>query len=237
VIASRNSLPGGAQALPSWERLAAAVIDFIVLAVPEVILAVVIAGHQYSRLVSYAVAHSKESNLGSDPRFVQLAHQLSPELVRFAIVAAAITAVYLIGMYLGTGATLGKLALGLRISRVDGRPMTARDAVLRSLVFWVPTVIPLVGVWLWLLQYIGGTLVMLFRPDHRGPEDFLGGTIVVRKDSYGRSLAELSGFGPPATPPLQPPPPPPGRSGHLPGWGPVADQPPAPGGGSEGETS
>ncbi|HVB14707.1 MAG TPA: RDD family protein [Candidatus Dormibacteraeota bacterium] len=230
-FATPTSPLSAARSLPSWERLAAAVIDFLVLAVPEVILFMVIAGHKFSQIFSYEVAHRSEGSakLAKDPHFVKLADQFTVVVFHVAIVAAAITLIYLTGMYLGKGATLGKLALGLRVTRVDGRPMTVRDAVLRSLVFWIGNpFLPVIGIWVWLFQYIGGTLVLLFRGDHRGPEDLLGGTIVVRKDAQGRSLAELTGSGPPSVPPLQPPAAPPLRGGHLPGWGPVADQPPPP---------
>ena len=235
MIADPASGPMATRRLPSWERLAAAVIDFLVLLVPQLILFVVIAGHQFSRIYSYEVAHRSEgaAKLAAAPAFVRLGHQFTPAFDTFLIVAEALTAVYLIGMYLGTGATLGKLALGLRIRRVDGRPMTIRDAVLRSLVFWVPILIPAIGVWLVLLQYVGGTLVLLIRPDHRGPEDLLAGTLVVRQADQGRSLAEITGIGAAAIPPARPPNAPRLPGGHLPGWGPVADQPPPPGGGTE----
>jgi uncharacterized RDD family membrane protein YckC len=218
--------PAGARGLPAAERLAAAVVDFGVLAVPQVIVAIAIAGHQFSRYASFVANHSKDTHLATNPTFVKLAASVNATIPRFLLVSEAITAVYLIGMYLATGATLGKLVMGLRITRVDGSPMTPRDAVLRSLVFWVPLLIPAIGLWLWLAQYIGGTLVVLFRPDHRGPEDLLGRTIVVRKESQGRSLAELFSPARPGTPTFPPPSPPAARGGHLPGWGP-ADEPPA----------
>ncbi|HVC23376.1 MAG TPA: RDD family protein [Candidatus Dormibacteraeota bacterium] len=221
--------------LPSWERLAAGFIDWLVLLIPEIILAVIFASHAYSRLFSYIKAHKGESNLSKDPRFVHLSHLLSTPLVHFLIASEAVTAIYLIGMYLGTGATLGKLALGLRITRVDGHPLTAWDAVLRSLVFWVPLLIPIIGIWLWLLQYVGGTLVMLFRPDHRGPEDLIAGTIVVPKNARGSSLAEMTGYITPNAPPPQPPDAP-VRGGHLPGWGPANEQQPPPPDQGPGET-
>jgi len=206
------------------------VIDFLVLFVIQLIVAIPIVGHQFSRIVKFEKSYTgKRSALTNNPHFVSLAHQFGVQLLHFGIVAAALTAVYLIGMYLATGATLGKLALGLRITRVDGRPMTIRDAVLRSLVFWVGNpFLPVIGVWIWLLQYVGGTLVLLFRPDHRAPEDLLGGTMVVRKVDQGRSLADVAGYGPPSVPPSSPPDAQVLRGGHLPGWGPVGDQPPPP---------
>lgn len=205
-------------------------IDFLVLFVIELIVAIPIAGHQFTRVVNFEKAYTgSRSALTKNPHFVALAHLFAVQLRYVGIVAAALTAIYLIGMYLATGATLGKLALGLRITRVDGRPMTIRDAVLRSIVFWVGNpFLPVIGVWIWLLQYVGGTLVLLFRPDHRGPEDLLGGTMVVRKVDQGRSLADVAGYGPPSVPPSTPPDAPVLRGGHLPGWGPVPDQPPPP---------
>ncbi|MGA7173169.1 MAG: RDD family protein [Candidatus Dormiibacterota bacterium] len=230
MIANSNSSPLRSNALPSWERLGAAVIDFLVLFVIELIVAIPIAGHQFTRVVNFEKAYTgSRSALTKNPHFVALAHLFAVQLRYVGIVAAALTAIYLIGMYLATGATLGKLALGLRITRVDGRPMTIRDAVLRSIVFWVGNpFLPVIGVWIWLLQYVGGTLVLLFRPDHRGPEDLLGGTMVVRKVDQGRSLADVAGYGPPSVPPSTPPDAPVLRGGHLPGWGPVPDQPPPP---------
>jgi uncharacterized RDD family membrane protein YckC len=191
---------------------------------------IVITSSQYHHFTVFLEAHSKATNLATNPTFVRLSQHLSTVASEFLYASEALTAGYLILMYLRFGATLGKLALGLRITRVDGSPMTVRDAALRSLVFWVPLLIPVIGLWLWLVQYIAGTLVVLFRPDHRGPEDLLGKTIVVRKDSVGRSLPELLNYGPPLAPPGQPPGPQ-GRGGHLPGWGPSDDRPPTPAGG------
>jgi uncharacterized RDD family membrane protein YckC len=228
ILAPRT---GGARVLPSGERLAAAVLDFLALAVPQVILGTVILGQRFGRLASFMEAHSKDTHIATNHTYIALSNQASVVLGHFLIAAEAVTAVYLVGMYLGTGATLGKLAMGLRITRVDGSAMTPRDAVLRSLVFWVPlfslVFIPVIGVWLWLVESVWGTLVILLRPDRRAPEDLLGRTIVVRKESQGQSLAELLNYAAPPAPSAQPPSPIPGRGGHLPGWGPSDEPPPA----------
>ncbi|MFZ0996202.1 MAG: RDD family protein [Candidatus Dormiibacterota bacterium] len=230
MIASPDPLRGGARALPSGERLAAAVIDFLVLAVPQAVLLVVIVltSSQYHQFTVFLEAHSKATNLASNPTFVRLSQHLTTVATEFLYASEAVTAAYLIFMYLRFGATLGKLALGLRITRVDGSPMTVRNAVLRSTVFWIPLLVPVIGLWIWLVEYMAGTVVVLFRPDHRGPEDLLGHTIVVRRESAGRSLSELLNYAPPLAPPGQPPSPQ-GRGGHLPGWGPSEDRPPTPG--------
>jgi uncharacterized RDD family membrane protein YckC len=68
------------------------------------------------------------------------------------------------------GRSLGKRALGLRVVRVDGRPMGVREAVLRNLVKLVP------------LLLVADTLVMLlaFRKDRQRVSDKIAETIVIR---------------------------------------------------------
>ncbi|MGH7693190.1 MAG: RDD family protein [Candidatus Dormibacteria bacterium] len=229
MTADPSVLPPGFRGLPVGERFAAAVVDFLVLLVIEVIVAIPMLGPAYSPLLKFTRAHRKAANLSKNPHYMKLVNHLLAVAPHYGIVIAIITAVYLIAMYLTTGATLGKLALGLRVTRTDGRPLTVRDAVLRSIPFWLANpFLPVFGVWLWLLQYIGGTLVLLFRPDHRGTEDLLGRSMVVRATDRGHSLAELTSPGPPSAPPLRPPDAASARGGHLPGWGPASEPPPSP---------
>lgn len=215
--------------LPAWERLAAGFIDFLVLLVGDVILGIPIVGGSFSKVVSFELAHKHQAHLASNPVLLRLERHVGLDFEKLAIVIAALTAAYLIGMYLGTGATVGKLALGLRVTRTDGRPLTVANAVLRSIPFWLGNpLFPIFGAWICLLQYIGGTLVVIFRPDHRGPEDFLGSSMVVRAADRGRSLAELASLPPPQVPPDRPPVATPVRGGHLPGWGPTPTPPEPP---------
>lgn len=68
------------------------------------------------------------------------------------------------------GRSLGKRALGLRVVRTDGRPMTYRESVLRNLVKVAPPLLLL------------DTLVMLlaFRKDKQRASDKVAETIVIR---------------------------------------------------------
>ncbi|MGH7611462.1 MAG: RDD family protein [Candidatus Dormibacteria bacterium] len=224
-------LRGGATNLPSGERLAAGVVDFLVLIIPEAILFVLVADHSVGLLLKYIRAHEKSGHIVTGAlktaQYHHLAVQTGKAVFLFIIVTQALTAVYLIGMYLARGATVGKLAMGLRITRADGQPMRPANAALRSMVFWIPALLIVIpyGTWIWILVTIASTVLILARPDHRGLDDMIGGTIVVRKESVGRPLADLLGFSPSQVPPGSPPAP--GHGGHLPGWEPV-EQPPAP---------
>lgn len=226
---SQNALGGSPVPLPSWPRLSAAALDFLVLAAPQLVVADILLRVPLVRLYDFLKAHQNDSHLASNSTYVALSNHADAAFFRFLLVAEAIAAIYLIAMYLSTGATVGKLALGLRITRVDGTPMRPRDAVMRSLVFWAPLLLTVVGIgiWLWLLEYVGGTLVILLRPDRRGPEDLLGRTIVVRVADRGRPLADFLPLRPVQLPPEQPPSP--AQRGYLPGWGPREQPPPATG--------
>lgn len=215
---------GRRSALPSWPRLGAAMIDFLVLLIPEIILFELIAAPAMSKALTYYNSHPAKglsSAVARSPGY-------ESSLYHFYIAIEAVTAAYLILCYLRWGATVGKLVLGLRITSNDGSPLGPRDAVLRSVPFWLPLLVPSVfGVYLFIVQYIGSSILIMVRPDHRGIEDMLGRSIVVHKDYKGKSLGELLAVRPLVRPPLEPPAPRPDGGGHLPGWEPV-HRPPEP---------
>lgn len=222
------SSPGRPWALPVWPRFAAAALDFLVLLVPEAIAYQLIAGPTLSQALHYYNSHQKlglANAVAHTPNY-------QPAVYHFYIAMEAITAAYLIASYLGFSATVGKLALRLRITRVDGSPLRVRDAVLRSLPFWVPLLLPSpVGVYVFFFQFLGGSILIIFRPDHRGPEDLLGNSMVVARQAQGKSLADAIGLArtptQPRLPTLTPPSPTVARGGHLPGWEPVQSPPPS----------
>lgn len=219
---SQLPAPHRARSLPVGPRFLAALIDFLILLVPEIVAYVLIAGPTVSRADSYLTQHPKQgvsAALSHTPGY-------AAANLHFFIVIEAITALYLIGTYLAFSATVGKLVMGLRITRVDGGPLRVRDVVLRSLPFWVPWLIPGVGLYLNFFQFVGGSILLAFRPDHRGPEDLLGNSIVVWREDQGRSLGDIVAVGPPRQPPATPWAPPPRGGGHLPGWDPVPQPPP-----------
>lgn len=211
------SASGQPRALPSWPRLAAGVVDFFVLLIPEIVLFELIAGGAMSKAMTYYNNHpgrGLSSAVAHSPAY-------ESSLYHFYIAIEALTAAYLIICYLRWGATVGKLVIGLRITRYDGNPLTPRDAALRSLPFWLPLLLPsVIGIYIFLAQYVGSTILILIRPDHRGIEDVLGRSIVVYKESEGQPMRDLVSVRPLVRPPLAPPIP---RSegGHLPGWEPL----------------
>lgn len=222
--------PVPVSALPRLERLGAAVIDFLILLVPEFVCFDLLAGGVFARYARYLRLHPH----ATVTQALHAAPGLPVDLARVVVLSELVTAVYLIGCVLAFGGTAGKLLLGLRVTSVSGRPLSARDAVLRSSAFWLPALltylVPFLGFVLWVAVYVGGTGMIVSRPDRRGLEDFLGRSIVVYRAQAGTPLSALVGIDrglPPAGGAG-------GRrgraatGGHLPGWGPTAADPAAP---------
>jgi uncharacterized RDD family membrane protein YckC len=86
------------------------------------------------------------------------------------------------------GRTLGKLALGLRVVRDDGGPITARHAITRALVGFPEIYLPLLG--------SGALVASLLSPRAKRLGDMAAGTYVVSQRASLRLLP----------PPLMPPP-------------------------------
>jgi len=97
--------------------------------------------------------------------------KLSPALqAAIATASAALVMGYFTWFEAHEGRSLGKRALGLRVLRPDGRPMTYREAFLRNLVKLAPLILVL------------DTLIMLIalRGDKQRVSDKIAETIVVR---------------------------------------------------------
>lgn len=92
------------------------------------------------------------------------------------LLGICLTAIYYVSMNGTLGATLGKLMIGARIVRLDGRPIGYGLAALRfvsAVLSWIT-----LGV---------GFLFIAFRPDRRALHDLLAGTQVVwRTPESGR---------------------------------------------------
>lgn len=224
---------GAADPLPRAPRFGAAFIDFLILLIPEVIAYLLIAAGPINRWAVYLQSHPKQGVSGA------LNHNpgVNAAVYHFYIAIEVITAVYLIATYLALGATVGKMAFGLRIRRVDGQPLTPLNAALRSVPFWLPLLLTPIALPLLFFVYVGGSLLILSRPDRRGIADLLGRSMVVRQQFSGSSLQELVGTRALVAPPREPPRPASGGGGHLPGWepdqsppSPVPSAPPEPGG-------
>ena len=77
--------------------------------------------------------------------------------------------VYTIGFWTAEGATPGKMAIGLRITTVEGEPIDFGKAVLRYIGYFVS------GITLGI-----GYLMIAFTRDKRGLHDLIDGTVVIQ---------------------------------------------------------
>lgn len=66
------------------------------------------------------------------------------------------------------GQTLGKMLMGIRVVKTNGAPLTATDAALRYVGYYINTALMMLG-WLW----------AAFDADRQGLHDKLAGTIVI----------------------------------------------------------
>lgn len=93
------------------------------------------------------------------------------------LLGICLTAIYYVSMNGSLGATLGKLMIGARIVRLDGRPIGYGLAALR----FVSAVLS------WLSLGVG-FLFIAFRPDRRALHDLLAGTQVVWRTPEARRM-------------------------------------------------
>ena len=81
----------------------------------------------------------------------------------------AVGIVYTIGFWTAEGATPGKMAMGLRITTVEGEPVDFGKAVLRYIGYFVS------GITLGI-----GYLMIAFTREKRGLHDLMAGTVVIK---------------------------------------------------------
>jgi uncharacterized RDD family membrane protein YckC len=90
--------------------------------------------------------------------------------------------VYTVGLWTAQGATLGKMALGIKIVRVDGQPIGFGAAFVRYIGYIVS----------WIILGIG-YLMIAFRRDKRGLHDLMADTVVIKRthlERYVRSRTQ-----------------------------------------------
>ncbi len=226
--ADRANSSRGQPPLPRGPRFLAGVIDFFALLIPEVVAYELIAAQEVNRWSTYYQSHPKAGLSASLARYPGV----NAAVFHFYIAIEVLTAAYLIASYLVWGATPGKLALGLRITRLDGSPLSVRAAVLRSVPFWLPLLVTPISLPLLFFEYVGSPILIISRPDRRALEDLLAGTMVVRRELAGTPLSQLVAPPAPRRPQSSPPAP---RGRHLPGWEPAAPPPPEGASGDSGD--
>jgi uncharacterized RDD family membrane protein YckC len=77
--------------------------------------------------------------------------------------------VYSVGFWSAQGATPGMMAVGVKITTVDGDPIDFGKAFLRYIGYWVS------GITLGI-----GFLMIAFTPQKRGLHDYIAGTVVIK---------------------------------------------------------
>ncbi len=121
----------------------------------------------------------------------------SPDVLKLWLVAGAgmvlwsLLKMVLVGIY---GWTPGKLVLGLRVVRFDGRPPGILKAFVRQLVMGL-------GSWFGCFYWIPALYVATTTQGHRQPADFAGGTYVIDAHYEGRLILRSGGkthAGPPS---------------------------------------
>jgi uncharacterized RDD family membrane protein YckC len=101
------------------------------------------------------------------------------------------------------GATLGKLALGIRVRRADGTKLDWGASIVRN-------ILRIVDAFPYFIPYLLGAILVWSSPTRQRLGDRAASTIVVTKDSVGApALGGPAGTGAQAPPP----PPPPGATG------------------------
>jgi len=80
-----------------------------------------------------------------------------------------VVAAYYIGFWTSRGQTPGKMAMGIKIVKADGSPVTFGTALVRYLGYWISALVLLLG-FLW----------VLWDADRQGWHDKMAGTYVVR---------------------------------------------------------
>jgi uncharacterized RDD family membrane protein YckC len=150
--------PTGPNSLASqWMRLVARIIDIIILAIPGFIVA--------GALLS-----------DSDAAYRPGMTPLSGDLIAVSLVTLLIGAAYEVGMLVTQGATVGKMALGMRVARIaDGQKPTPADAVTRWAVPNVAGLVPFLGG----LFQIVNALWCLWDPNRQCLHDKVAKTVVV----------------------------------------------------------
>ncbi|WP_271407874.1 RDD family protein [Pseudomonas sp. Q1-7] len=138
-----------------WTRLGAALIDGLIMSLATV-------------PVAYFSGTFAAAQQGIEPSLGQQLLSLVVGVAVFLLVNGHFLKTY--------GQTLGKRLLKIAIVNLDGQvPELGGLLLKRYMVWWLLAYVPLVGVWLVLVDYL-----FIFRGDRRCLHDLLAGTRVVR---------------------------------------------------------
>ncbi|MDE0804750.1 MAG: RDD family protein [Acidimicrobiales bacterium] len=151
--------PGPLEPVGLGTRFGAKLIDWIVLFVPSMVLAVVFGGAATAGFRSEITVRD----------FI------------IASVATLLTFAYFVVLESSRGQTVGKMAVGIKVVGPDGHPPTMEVAARRN-VWSVVSLVPILGDIVQLVLVIVIAVTISNGPFNRGWHDnFAGGTAVVRK--------------------------------------------------------
>ena len=85
------------------------------------------------------------------------------------LLSFALSLVYTIGFWTAQGATPGKMAVGVKITTVDGEDIDFGRAILRYVGYIASALVLLIGY-----------LMIAFTREKRGLHDYIAGTVVIR---------------------------------------------------------
>ena len=149
----------GAPLAQWWQRLLAAMIDGVVVGLAGALMAF----PWWRDFLTWYVAFLQKSMSGAaDPALATLMTEISTEMARFIVpitlIQAGVAFVYHVAFLTRNGASLGKMALGIRVRRV-GRPgpLSVLDAARRQalqLVLTLLGVVPIIGSITGLVSYL-----------------------------------------------------------------------------------
>lgn len=183
-----QSAPVGAQSYPAgypgpvpparymeyvgfWPRLGAWLIDFVLLTVASWIVNSIfgVTPGVYAEAMRTYLRNVQMAPPGTQPDMSPI-NELQARLVPAGFLNFVINCVYSMGLLAARGATVGKMAIGAKVVKVDGSPIGLGTAIGRVVLQWV-----LGGCTCGLIY-----LVIAFTEKKQGVHDLIMGTVVIR---------------------------------------------------------
>lgn len=190
----RGVLPDGARVAGWWMRVLARFLDGLVTTVPLLLLGLPLIHDIVDKIRDYVDAADAADRAGLPiPHFNT--GSITRDFVLLGLIGGAVQIIYEVVLLKLCGATVGKLACGLRVRAWDVRgPLTWAAVLKRVVSFQVATSVPQVGS----LYYLIDVLWPLWDSRKQALHDKVAGTAVVKK--YDAELAPqmyggATGFG------------------------------------------
>ncbi|MFC3999247.1 RDD family protein [Nocardiopsis sediminis] len=171
-----------------WQRLIARIVDALVVVIPIFIVL-------FAVLITWVLAAGPGRALPAGPFAAGAGENLLLDAVSGILVCALLVA-YETWMLTRWGATLGKMAMGLRVIPLhapegggvrrgpEGTGLAGQAALVRALVWWGPAGLnwlPVLGALIALFPFLNGLWPLWDRPEQQSLNDKAARTIVIRE--------------------------------------------------------